>query len=348
MRIIFIWFGIALVIAFISGVGVGYVGELNHLAGAEETPNPALRGFDKPGSGYQFVNPLLDCALGEDYLSKGAVLPFPDELEQYIQTEVDAGNITVGSAYFRDLNNGATFGVNSSLQFKPASLLKVPIAMLILKQTEADPTLLTTTIPYTGADVDFEQHFKPAQYPTKGKSYSIWQYIEYMLKYSDNKATATIFPLVQGLYFDNIFKMLGITVTPDNADGAFINTRQFGSFFQLLFNASFINADDSEKLLGLMSTSDFTQGLRAGVPKNIAVAHKFGEANDAATGEDELHDCGIVYYPKQPYLLCLSVRGKNFDKMAQGIAQISGKVYEYYDSMGDKNISLYLPATPPS
>jgi beta-lactamase class A len=327
---------------------VGYIGERSHLVGAEEIPNPALRGSDKPNSAYQFVNPLLDCDLGEDYLSKGAIPPFRHELEQYVQAEVSAGNITVGSVYFRDLNNGTMFGVNSSLQFKPASLLKVPIAILILKQAETDPTLLSTTLPYTGADVDFKQHFTPSQQPEAGKSYTVWQYMEYMLRYSDNKATATVFPLVEGIYFDNVFKMLGITINRENAEGAFINARQFGSFFQLLFNASFINADDSEKLLQLLSTSEFTQGLRAGVPKGITVAHKFGEATDAVTGEDELHDCGIVYYPKQPYLLCLSVRGKDFDAMARAIAHISGRVYEHYSSVGDKNVSLYSPSVPTS
>ena len=66
------------------------------------------------------------------------------------------------------------------------------------------------------------------------------------------------------------------------------------------------------------------------MPSDIQIAHKFGERGIARVGKPEqkqLHDCGIVYYPKRPYLLCVMTRGEDFDKQARIIQDISKIVY---------------------
>jgi hypothetical protein len=43
-----------------------------------------------------------------------------------------------------------------------------------------------------------------------------------------------------------------------------------------LFNASYLNRENSEKVLNLLTKTDFKDGLVAGVnDKNIAISHKF-------------------------------------------------------------------------
>ena len=88
----------------------------------------------------------------------------------------------------------------------------------------------------------------------------------------------------------------------------------------------------SEKALSYMSEVDFKQGLVAGVPGGIAIAHKFGEKTVGASGEiKQLHDCGIVYYPNNPYLLCVMSRGDSFEYLDDTIREISHIVYEEVD-----------------
>jgi hypothetical protein len=102
--------------------------------------------------------------------------------------------------------------------------------------------------------------------------------------------------------------------------------KDYGMFFRVLFNASYLSKDSSEKALKLLSESTFTKGLVAGIPSGVSISHKFGERVMGDTRQ--LHDCGIVYLPKQPYLLCIMTRGKDFDQLAGVISEISKKVYD--------------------
>jgi hypothetical protein len=57
----------------------------------------------------------------------------------------------------------------------------------------------------------------------------------------------------------------------------------------------------------------------------MIVAHKFGER---IMGDSfQLHDCGIVYYPDNPYLLCVMTKGHDFYKQQTAIQIISKFIY---------------------
>jgi hypothetical protein len=79
-----------------------------------------------------------------------------------------------------------------------------------------------------------------------------------------------------------------------------------------------------------MSEATYNQGLVAGVPKNIAVAQKFGEALDSSnpnSPEINLSNCGIIYHPTHPYILCVMTKGKDINALTQTIASISSVVW---------------------
>lgn len=76
-----------------------------------------------------------------------------------------------------------------------------------------------------------------------------------------------------------------------------------------------------------MSQTEFKEGLNRGLPAEITVAHKFGERDLGQ--QKELHDCGIVYYPNQPYLLCVMTKGADFDDLSETIGEISKLVYNF-------------------
>ena len=79
-----------------------------------------------------------------------------------------------------------------------------------------------------------------------------------------------------------------------------------------------------------MAATDYHDALPAGVPPNIAVAHKFGEAGTGDT-DRQLHDCGIVYFPDHPYLACIMTRGDDTGELKDSIAAISKFIYEKID-----------------
>jgi len=91
-------------------------------------------------------------------------------------------------------------------------------------------------------------------------------------------------------------------------------------------------------VLSLLTHTNFTSGLTAGIPKNIVVAHKFGEATDDDVSGSiisrELHDCGIIYYPGKPYLLCVMTKGTDFSKLEGVISGISEIAYDFVSRGG--------------
>jgi hypothetical protein len=64
--------------------------------------------------------------------------------------------------------------------------------------------------------------------------------------------------------------------------------------------------------------------LRKGLPPGIPVADKFGEwAPGGDSDIRQLHDCGIIYYPGNPYLLCVMSRGLSYDDLSGVIGDVS-------------------------
>ena len=43
---------------------------------------------------------------------------------------------------------------------------------------------------------------------------------------------------------------------------------------------------------------------------------------------NELHDCGIIYYPNHPYFLCVMTKGADFPVLAGVIREVSQTAWE--------------------
>ena len=123
----------------------------------------------------------------------------------------------------------------------------------------------------------------------------------------------------------DIFHDLNIDVPTEVPDFT-ISAKNYSTFLRILYNSTYLNDSDSEKALDILSKTTFVDGLVAGVPKGTTIAHKFGE-HVSSFHEIELHDCGIIYYPQNPYLLCVMTKGQDFSKLAKIIADISAMVY---------------------
>ena len=82
----------------------------------------------------------------------------------------------------------------------------------------------------------------------------------------------------------------------------------------------------------ILSKTTFKEGIVAGVPEGTVVAHKFGQFLSTTNTADgvELHDCGIIYYPDYPYLLCVMTKGNSLDELKNVIKGISKITYENY------------------
>lgn len=283
-------------------------------------------------SGYDLVNPLLECDSANEAAGK-ELFPFHHKISALIEDRKKANWVTHVSVYFREMNNGPGFDIHGREKFSPASLLKVPLLIAYLKWAETAPGLLAQKLVFNMADETAPQTFKPAQALAPGKSYTVDDLLYRAIVYSDNSAYFLLYASIDPTILHRVYTDLGLEVPKVRNRDDYMSVSEYASFFRILYNASYLNKEMSEKALKYLSKFDFKQGLVSGVPSEIVVAHKFGEKVFGSSAEiKQLHDCGIIYYPDHPYLLCVMSRGDSFEYLDDTIRQISSLVYQEVDA----------------
>lgn len=252
-----------------------------------------------------------------------------------INQEYAAGNVEEVAIYFRDLVNGPIFGINETMKFTPASLLKLPVAITFMNSAETQPEVLDYKIKYEGITSVGGQIFKPKKSAEPNVDYAIEDLLQRMLSYSDNASYEVLLnflgksPQRQELLYKT-YQELGFVDPSDRLEST-VTVSGYASLFRILYTSAYLNAEGSAKILRWLTESDFDEGLRAGVPVNIPIAHKFGE-RIIGDQQMQIHDCGIVYYPRNPYTICVMTRGKDYGDLLAVIRKISAAIYEEVNS----------------
>jgi beta-lactamase class A len=278
-------------------------------------------------SGYEFINPLLECDVNDVRLIRES---FKNEAKEKISEMISKNFSDIQySVYFRDLQNGPWFGINETSDFSPASLMKVPIMIAYFKEAEKDPAILLQEINYRDIGADDGMFYQSSKKGIDGNEYAVGELIEMMIIGSDNNALTVLFQNMEREKIAKVFSDLGIRV-PDFSDfNDVITVKDYASFFRILYNASYLNREMSEKSLSLLSRVEYKDALRSSVPDNIKVAHKFGERSSLIDQKysRQLHDCGIVYYPGYNYLVCIMTRGDDFGELSKAISEMGKIIY---------------------
>lgn len=283
------------------------------------------------------INPDLVCS-DRITIQKYSYTKLKHQLNDFINQELNDKVVSNVSIYFRDLQNGPILGINEHELFSPASLLKLPLLLTYYNlRDKSDNNLFNKTIVVDDSSYVLTQNIPPSQYAKPGQEYTIKQLLDYMIKYSDNNAYFALLDYIERSYPDEdllkeTYTDLGI-LDPRSITDNVVSVKLYGSIFTQLYNSSYLNKkESSEEILNILSQVDYKDGLIAGVPKGTVVAHKFGERTNIKGSLDQLHDCGIVYYPNNPYLLCVMTRGDDFTKLPGVIESISSMVYKEFDS----------------
>jgi beta-lactamase class A len=99
--------------------------------------------------------------------------------------------------------------------------------------------------------------------------------------------------------------------------------RDVGVLLEAIAEGGTLPAAAHQDMIELLTSTRIDNGLRAGVPAEVRVAHKTGSLPMA------LHDAGIVYLPDNAYVLVVL-----WDRQGDAdlIQLISRRVYEYYEA----------------
>ncbi len=290
------------------------------------------RGIESRSGGYDFINPLLECELAPESGFK-VLQPIQNHVSSIVGSYLQLDGVEDVSVYFRDLNNGPWFGIDEQKLFAPASLFKVPLAIAILKEAQSNPELLQQSLFFETRQMDevASPNFTSSKTLELGHSYTIDELIERMIAYSDNEAMSLLYQYLDPKLLSQVESDLDLGLQTSGDGEKSLSVKAYAGIFRVLYNASYLNREMSDKLLRTLAKSEFTSGIVRPLPPNTVVAHKFGErgiANLNGTFSSQLHDCGIVYNYENPYLLCVMTRGSDFKKQTELIRAVSKSIYE--------------------
>ena len=265
--------------------------------------------------------------------------PFRYKVDALVQEKIDDENASSVSVYFRDLDNGNWFGIREDEKFSPEIQLKIPILIAYFRWSEDNPLVLRKRIPFRGVGVPPAPRYLRSPKPLEtGSEYAVNDLLFRMIAYGDNDAYTLLLANLPPAYLHKIAKDLYVNYDPE-VTGDSLTLSAYASYFRVLFNASYLSEEMSEKALRYLARSVFRDGMASGIPPDIDIASKAGERiikfvdNEGNPAESiQLHEFGIIYHPERPFLLGITARGSDFQDLARVIRDITKLVYAEVDS----------------
>lgn len=277
--------------------------------------------FAKVQNKYPHISQRVLAELPQDIL-----ISFLD-LRQALRKQVAPYGDSFGF-YFEYLPTGTSITVNALNEFHAASLFKVPVVMsyyhyLHRLGVKDDPQI---TVTKDMIDNQFGDLWK------KGPGYRIRasEAVRLALEESDNTAARSLVPLIDKQDFDAVYQGLDIDLQSDK-EGALLTAKNYSSILKALYFSSVLDKDASEEILNILTQTKFPDKLAAGVPSYIPVAHKIGDYSDDK-GKEAFMDCGIVYVPRRPYILCMLSIGDEQTARSR-MQEVSKTIYDYMSSV---------------
>ena len=267
--------------------------------------------------------------------------PQTAKLEAELRSIVAASGAEIAVA-FKTLDGRSEVLIEPDVAFHAASTMKVPVMIELFKQADAgklsleDPLLVRNEFHSivdnslfklsSGADSD------KAVYAADGSTLTLAQLCEAMITVSSNFATNL---LIEKLGVENIRN----TVTQLGAEGMQVlrgvedqkafdkglnnstTARGLMVLFERIGSGTAVGRKPDAAMVEILKRQKFNDGIPAGLPKNVAVAHKTGNITRIH------HDAGIVF-AKRPYVLVILVRGIQDSKQSGALmAKMSRAVY---------------------
>jgi len=259
-----------------------------------------------------------------------------------IQERVAKSGADVGIA-FETLDGRLAWSSRGDEVFHAASTMKIPVMIELFHQVREGKIKLSDSLPVKNEfhslvdgsvfTLNPSDDSETDLYKAVGQTRTLDQLCDLMVTVSSNFATNL---LIQKLGIENI----RATVSSLQADGMNIrrgvedqkafdqglnNTttaRGLATLLVAIANGRAVDAASSTKMVEILERQKFNEGIPAGVPKAVRVAHKTGEITKIH------HDAGIVY-AKRPFVMVVLVRGiEDFKQSSALIADITRELYQ--------------------
>jgi len=237
--------------------------------------------------------------------------------------------------YFEYLPTGVSININGNEDFYRASLVKLPGVMHAYRLIEEGKLSKNEMLEVKSYHIN---QFGETSLQV-GMKKTVAELARLSLRDSDNTAYEVLYEKVNGdilqkakdqeLTIDSVYNYLDIPVDRDGQT-LFISPKNYSSVLKSLYFSSYLTYESSSELLGYLAESGFNKWLAAGLPEDITLANKYGVFDLDKPKEFRVHsDCGIIYKPKRPYLLCVMAQHPKSNTSAEEISDISKIVYDW-------------------
>jgi beta-lactamase class A len=236
-------------------------------------------------------------------------------------------NIGKYSVYYHNLKTGKKFEINGDTIRPPASISKFPSAILTLKSIQDGEYDWTTTIQL---DPNLKYIPEDPMYAYQNWGYyNVKDYIYNVIVGSDNTAMRHLERLHGGTeaYRQKLSEKTGIKLVRQPHE---VLARDVGYAFEGIYNQSFLNKENNDYLINLMSISHKWNSDRLILAMSpypeAKVVHKIGQVT--TTGGVSYHDAGIIYGPKEDFVLVVLNEDTTPSDGITKIIDISRMIYE--------------------
>lgn len=236
--------------------------------------------------------------------------------------------------YLEDLSTGANLGVNHDEKFVPASLIKVPVMIAVLKEADSGNLSLKDQEKLQKEDLN---DLAGTLYK-KGEGYmaTIEELINEMITNSDNTAMNVLYRIIGKEKINKILSYVNLPLVEEiiNQSGNLhvFSPKRYVRLFRILYYSTYLSEKYSQYALDLLTKINDDVYISAGLPKDIMAARKYGEYSVQINNLNLVtySDCGIIYHPKSPFMICVMVQGdRDYTIASKIIGDLTRTAYNY-------------------
>jgi beta-lactamase class A len=260
----------------------------------------------------------------------------------------DSGAEDVAVA-FHDLATGGELLIHPDATFHAASTMKVPVMMEVFRQAEEkrlslDDRIAVKTEFVSIADgksfsLQVEDDSETGLYRRLGERVTIRDLVRLMIAESSNLATNLLVERVTAARTSELMSRLGAEgvrvlrgVEDNRAFARGLNNvataRGLMQILRRLAERAVVSVKASEEMIAILRGQKFAEGIPAGLPAGVIVAHKTGAFGQV------YHDAAIVERPRsKPFILVVLTRGiKEAPRAHELVAEIARTVDQHTEA----------------
>lgn len=267
----------------------------------------------------------------ESLESLGTDVDVPELAQSFAPPVPDAGLLSVirgalqgfegeYSVVVRNLEDGRSASLNEGRVYYAASLFKLELLLEAYRQRDAGDIdfaeLLTLTEEYAAYDLNTLKYLELEV----GDQLTLGDAVKAMIIVSDTPCAVMVQDKVQPQRVNETLRSLGIEST-SVTEGLPATAADMARLMEAVAAGEGVTAESRRQMLALLLQEWYREGIPAGVPDGVAVAHKTGNVTDAS------HDVALVWGPAGPYVLAV-LSDRSWESAP--LAAVSRAVWDYF------------------